>query len=115
MGKRGPELNTTGADPVFKPTGYPSDLSDDEWDVIKDFFPQGPNSTHHKRALVNAVLYLLDNGCKWRGLPHDYPPYSTVHSFFRRARISGLWDKVHRDIVMKTRRKAGRADTPSYA
>jgi putative transposase len=98
----------------FKPTNYPSDLSDTQWEQIAEYFPQGPNSDHHKRSLINAVLYLIDNGCKWRALPHDFPPYSTVHTFYRRARISGLWEKVLRAIVEKTRRKAGRNASPSY-
>ena len=98
----------------FKPTNYPSDLTDEQWEQIAEYFPQGPNSEHLKRSLVNAVLYLKDNGCKWRALPHEYPPYSTVHTFYRRARLSGLWEKVLQAIVEKTRLKAGRNATPSY-
>jgi putative transposase len=98
----------------FKPTNYPSDLSEREWEEIAEYFPQGPNSEHHKRWLINAVLYMVDNGCKWRALPHDFPPYSTVHSFYRRARLSGLWEKVLTAVVEKTRVKAGRNSTPSY-
>jgi len=57
----------------YKRTGYPSDLAVDQWEKIKDFFPQGNKSAIHKCSLVEAVLYLVDNGCKWRALPHDYP------------------------------------------
>ena len=64
---------------------------------------------------MDAVLYLVDSGCKWRQLPHDFPPYSTVHSFYRRARISGLWDKILEHLVKKTRTNAGRKESPSYA
>jgi putative transposase len=98
----------------FKSTNYASDLSDTQWEQIAEYFPQGPNSDHHKRSLINAVLYLIDNGCKWRALPHDFPPCSTVHTFYRRARISGLWEKVLQAIVEKTRLNAGRNATPSY-
>jgi len=86
----------------FVSTGYPSDLSDAQWDLISEYFPQGPNSEHHKRSLVDAVLYLKDNGCKWRALPHDYPPWSTVHTFYYRARVAGLWEKVLDATVKKT-------------
>ncbi|MBR0283331.1 MAG: transposase, partial [Oscillibacter sp.] len=58
--------------------------------VIRCLFPYRSQT---KRELTNAVLYLVDSGCKWRQLPHDFPPYSTVHSFYRRARLSGLWDR----------------------
>ena len=86
----------------FKPTNYPSDLTDTQWEQIAAYFGQGPNSDHHKRSLINGALYLVNNGCKWRALPHDYPPYSTVHSFYRRARLSGLWERVLRAVVKKT-------------
>ena len=92
----------------FKPTNYPSDLTDAEWEKIAEYFPQGPNSEHDKRSLINAVFYIVNNGCKWRALPHDFPPYSTVHSFYRRARLSGLWEKVLKAMVEKNPRP-GRA------
>ena len=65
--------------------------------------------------MTNAVLYLVDSGCKWRQLPHDFPPYSTVHSFYRRAKLSGLWDEMLEPLVKKTRTNAGRKESPSYA
>jgi putative transposase len=102
------------SDIKFKATNYPSDLTDSQWEQIADYFPQGPNSDHHKRSLINGVLYLVNNGCKWRALPHDYPPYSTVHTFYRRARLSGLWEKVLHATVEKTRVAAGRNASPSY-
>jgi putative transposase len=98
----------------YKPTNYPSDLTDKEWEIIEAFFPIGNRSEWHKRSLANAVLYLVDNGCKWRALPHDYPPHDTVWSFFRRARDSGLWGKIMDALVRKTREKAGREASPSY-
>jgi len=98
----------------YIPTNYSSDLTDAQWEVIAEYFPQNGNNDHHKRSLINAVLYLIDNGCKWRSLPHDYPPWSTVHSFYFRARKSGLWEKVQQAVVEKTRLKSGRSVSPSY-
>ncbi len=94
---------------------YPSDLTDEQWAEIEPLYSGMRNYTWSKRELTNAVLYLVDSGCKWRQLPHDFPPYSTVHSFYRRARISGLWDKILGHLVKRTRKKAGRKETPSYA
>ena len=94
---------------------YPSDLTDKQWEEIAPLYTGMRNCTWSKRELTNAVLYLVDSGCKWRQLPHDFPPYSTVHSFYRRARISGLWDKILEHLVKKTRTNAGREESPSYA
>lgn len=70
---------------------------------------------YSKRELLNAVLYLVDSGCKWRQLPHDFPPYSTVRSFYRRARVGGLWDKILEHMIEVTRKRAGRNPNPTYA
>jgi putative transposase len=98
----------------FIPTNYPSDLTDKEWEIIEAFFPLGNKSGHHKRSLANAVFYIEKTGCQWRQLPHDYPPYSAVWSFYRRARESGLWEKINDALVKKIREKAGRNATPTY-
>ena len=98
----------------YKPTGYPSDLTDAQWEKISEFFPNGNKSEVHKRSQIEAVLYLVDNGCKWRALPHDYPKWSTVKSFYYRAIESGIWEKVMDFLVRETRKKAGRSEDPSY-
>ena len=72
------------------------------------------NCKWSKRELTNAVLYLVDSGCKWRQSPHDFSPYSTVHSFYIRARKRGLWEKILDHLVNKTRVNAGRKKEPSY-
>ena len=70
---------------------------------------------HSKRELTNAVLYLVNSGCKWRQLPHDFPPVFTVHSFYRRARISGLWDRILEHLVKVTRQRTGLSEEPTQA
>lgn len=65
---------------------YETDLTDEQWEVIKPLFVNMRKYKWDKRELVNAVLYLVKTGCQWRNLPHDFPP--AVHSFYRRARLS---------------------------
>lgn len=99
----------------YKATNYASDLTDKQWEKIKEFFPSGNKSKYNKRSLVEAVLYIVKTGCQWRMLPHDYPPHDTVWSFYRRAREKGTWDKVMKYLVKETRKNAGRNEEPSYA
>ena len=68
-----------------------------------------------KRELVNAVLYFVDNGCKWRNLPHDFPPYTAVANFYYAAIRSGLWEKIRAALVERMRTDTGRNADPSYA
>ena len=91
---------------------YDTDLTDRQWEVIEPLYKGMRTYKWSKRELTNAVLYLTDSGCKWRQLPHDFPPYSTVHSFYRRARLSGLWDRIMKLLVTLTRKKAGRSEDP---
>ena len=92
----------------YQATNYESDLTDKQWEAIKEFFPSGNKSKYHKRSLVEAVLYIVKTGCQWRMLPHDYPPHDTVWSFYRRARENGVWDKMMKHLVKITRKQAGR-------
>ena len=91
----------------YQATNYESDLTDKQWEAIKEFFPSGNKSKYHKRSLVEAVLYIVKTGCQWRMLPHDYPPHDTVWSFYRRARENGVWDKMMKHLVKITRKQEG--------
>ena len=80
---------------------YSTDLTDEQWAVIAPLFKGMRNRKWTKRELVNAVLYLVDNG-----QAKSSSPYSTVHSVYRRARLSGVWDKILQYLVEVTRRRA---------
>lgn len=97
-----------------KRTSYPSDLTDAQWERIKPRFAGMRTYKWPKRELVNAVFYFEKTGCQWRLLPHDFPPFPTVWSFYRRAKISGLWERILRDLVAQTRLNAGREASPTY-
>ncbi|WP_267248365.1 transposase [Streptococcus sp. Marseille-Q5986] len=81
---------------------YDTDFTDQEWAKLEPYFSQHRTYKWAKRELVNATLYITKTGCKWRMLPHDFPPSPTVWSFFRRARESGLWDTILTELVKKS-------------
>ena len=94
---------------------YSTDLTDKQWEEIQPLLVGMRNRKWSKRDLIDAVFYLVDSGCKWRQLPHDFPPVFTVHSFYRRAKLSGLWDKILEHMVKVTRKNAGLEENPSVA
>ena len=100
---------------IYNFSAGPAMLPESQWKEIEALYTGMRKCKWSKRELTNAVLYLVDTGCKWRQLPHDFPPYSTVHSFYRRARINGLWNKILKYVVKKARTNAGRKESPSYA
>lgn len=66
---------------------YPSDTTVAEWALLEPLLPVpawqtktgGQPEKWHRREIVNAIRYLVDNGVKWRALPADYPPFQTVY------------------------------------
>jgi transposase len=78
---------------------YPTDLSDQERDVIKHLVPEakpgGRPEKYPKREILNGLLYLLRGGCAWRRLPHDLPPWQIVYHDFWVWRQDGTWQVMH--------------------
>jgi transposase len=100
-------------------TLYPTDLTDAQWKLIDPNVPKpkpgGRPAKYSRREVVNAILYQTRNGCVWRALPHDLPPYRTVFHYFRAWQRDGTWDRVHDALREKVRRAAGREPKPSAA
>ena len=65
---------------------YPSDISREQFEVIKPLLESARRKTSPRRVdlyeVFCAVLYLLRSGCQWRMLPDDFPKWRTVHSYF---------------------------------
>jgi putative transposase len=98
---------------------YPSDLSNEEWNMLAPLIPKalpgGHPRTTDMREVINAILYLDRTGAQWRALPHDFPPWSTVWSYFRTWRNDGTWKRMHTALREAVRVKQGREPTPSAA
>jgi putative transposase len=54
---------------------------------------------------VDAIFYVVKNGCTWRSLPHDLPPWKTVYHYFRLWRMDGTWQRLNRFLRRRLRRK----------
>ena len=91
---------------------YPSDLSDKEFSIIEPYIPKakpgGRPRSVDMRGIVNGIFYLLKSGCQWRMLPSDYPPWGTVHYYFRIWKQSGDWHKMHEALRQKVRISVGK-------
>ena len=98
---------------------YPSDLTDEEWALVKPLIPpakRGGNKRHvDERAIVDGLMYILSTGCQWRALPKDLPPRSTVHDYLDLWSWDGTLDRIHHALYEKCREQAGREASPSAA
>jgi putative transposase len=94
---------------------YDTDLTDAQFALLEPLLPQ-PKRTGRPRAnlreVLNGILYLNRSACQWRLLPHDFPPWSTVHTWYRRWRKDGTWDHLHNTLVPQVRVAAGRDPSP---
>jgi putative transposase len=100
-------------------TPYPSDLTDEQWELIKHFIPQpqpGPNpAKYERREIVNAILYIMRTGCQWRQLPHDFPKWQAVYKYFSGWSKQGLWETINEILRSRVRFEEGRRVDPTAA
>ena len=60
---------------------YTTDLKEEEWSLLAPYLlklmpekGRGRKPKYELRVLIDAVRYVLRNGCTWRNLPGDFPP-----------------------------------------
>ena len=98
---------------------YPSDVSDREWSIIEPLLPKSKSRGRKRdtdlREVVNAIFYLLEEGCQWRALPHDFPHWSTVRTYFDKWNRSRMWYQINRLLREELRQQEGRESHPSAA
>jgi putative transposase len=96
---------------------YQTDLSDSEWARIEPHLPvpkaSGRPRIHSPREILNAIFYIVRSGCAWRLLPHDFPPWKTVHHYFRIWRLDGVWERLNKALRERLRVRKGRNPQPS--
>jgi putative transposase len=103
---------------VLRP--YPSDLSEEEWQILTPLIPSAKPGGRTRKwpmlKIVKAVFYVVRTGCQWRVLPHDFPPWSTVHHYyFRLWRLDGTWEKINAVLRQRIRLGGGRDPQPTAA
>jgi transposase len=96
---------------------YPSDTSDEQWEVIEPLLPPvntgGRPEKHPRRAVVDAILYVVRTGCAWRQLPADFPPWQTVYWYFVRWEQAKATEKILPVVREQLRLQEGRHPEPS--
>ncbi|WP_019498343.1 transposase [Pseudanabaena sp. PCC 6802] len=94
---------------------YNTDLSNQEWEIIAPMLPKpskwGRPPKTNMRELLNAIFYILKNGCTWQNLPHDFPPYSTVYFYWQRWERTGLLEEINRKLSQQFREKVSKEAT----
>jgi transposase len=102
-------------DPAF----YATSLTDTERALVAPFLPAPARTGRPRRwpmrLILDAILYVLRTGGAWRHLPHEFPPWPTVHRWFLRLSHAGVFEQLAHALAMTDRERVGREASPSAA
>jgi putative transposase len=99
-------------------TAFPTRLTDAEWAVLEPLVPAnkpgGRKPKYTRREVLDAILYVVRQGCTWRALPADFPYWNTAFWYFSEWQADGTWDRIEDALRRRVRAAAGREhETPS--
>lgn len=81
------------------PLAYRSDLTSAQWQLLEPYIPAARPGGRPRilmmQAVCNAIFYLIGNGCQWRDLPHNFPKWQSVYSYFRTWSKNGTWQQLN--------------------
>lgn len=98
---------------------YPSNLTPAQWELLAPLIPPSKPGGRPRQVemweVLNAIFYVLCQGCTWRALPGDFPNWQTVYTYFRNWRKDGTWVVMHDRLWAWTRVVNEREPSPSKA
>src|ERR687884_241730 len=99
---------------------YPSDLTNEQRAVVEPLPPPptrhprgGRREKHPRRAIVDAIVYVVRTGCSWRQLPADFPPWQTVYWHFTSWEEAKVTEKILAAVRGQLRAQQGRDPEPT--
>ncbi len=70
-----------------------------QYERIAPFLPrQRGNVTLNNLQVLNAILYVAEHGCKWRGLPEYFGNWHTIYTRMNRWAKNGVLDRVFSEL-----------------
>jgi transposase len=73
------------------------ELNNDQWSFIRPHLPPQPRVGRKRvddRKTINAILYVLITGCRWRDIPKTYGSYVTAWKRLKRWSAEGVWTNI---------------------
>ena len=70
-------------------------ITQEQYEKIAKYLPmQRGNVSMTNLQLINAILYVTENGCKWRALPETYGNWHTIYVRMNRWSKNGVLSRV---------------------
>lgn len=71
------------------------EISQEQYERIEGCLPvQRGNVRQENLVLLNAILYVTEHGCKWRGLPKRFGNWHSIYIRMNRWAKKGVLDQV---------------------
>ena len=71
------------------------EITPEQYSQIEGYFPtQRGNVKHDNLQVLNAILYVAEHGCKWRGLPQRFGRWHTIYTRMNRWAKNGVLDRL---------------------
>jgi transposase len=78
-------------------------LSDAQWAKFEAAIAavklRGARPRKEERRTIEAIIWRLDNGAKWRSIPAELGDWHHAYLRFRRWTLGGVWDKIMAHVV----------------
>ncbi len=78
------------------------EITEEQYALIKDSVPvQRGNVRLNNLQVLNAILYVAEQGCKWRGLPKRFGRWHTIYVRMNRWAKNGVLDCVFEQLQLQ--------------
>ena len=76
-------------------------LSKEAWAAIDPHLPRGKPGKPRvdDRRVISGILHVLKTGCRWRDVPPEYGPATTIYNRYNRWSRRGLWQRLFEQIA----------------
>ena len=94
------------------------EITEAQYRRIEHCFPrQRDNVRLADLRVLNAILYVAEEGCHWRGLPRRFGNWHTIYTrmsrWYRRGVLDRVFVQLQHDRIVRIRRSDGRFGTDS--
>ena len=88
-----------------------SELTDEQWQLIKDLFPETPVGPKGGRPAVasrpcaEGIIWILRSGARWKDMPERFPSATTCWRRLQKWTEAGVWEKAWGRLLRKLDRQ----------
>lgn len=92
------------------------EINEEQYRRIEPILPrQRGNVSMSNLTVLNAILYVTEQGCKWRGLPKRFGNWHTLYTrmnrWAKRGVLDSIFEKLQREQIVRIKIEAVSLDS----